>query len=113
MDSGIEDDLTLLLAEERSAVIIGDFAKLTALTPKKESLLEALVATNLPARKMAELAKNIDKNQTLLSAAMRGIEAAQNRMAILEKVRTGSNVYSRNGQVTQMTSENPTLKRKA
>ena len=113
MDKRIATDLSTLLSDERAAITTGNFEKLTALTVRKEELLLALPASELPSRLLSDFAETVEGNQVLLTAAMRGISAAQDRMALLDQVRKESNVYSSNGQVTQMTSEHPTHKRKA
>lgn len=74
-----EPSLELLLEQTGAALLAGDLAELETLGRQTETALEDGIAPDLAA---AERLRSLaDRNGTLLTAALRGIKAAQRRAA--------------------------------
>jgi len=90
--------LSTLLEAERAALLQGDFGALTELLPDKEALIKALnerASTDLSG--LRSLDAKVRRNQQLLDGALDGIREVSNRMAALQKMRSGLATYGSDG----------------
>ncbi len=97
--SGLVDQLDVLLDAERAALLNGDFEQLSDLLPKKEHLIAALSDEDSAAGDdLSPLQDKLARNQMLLQSAMEGIRAVADRMAELRRVRQGLQTYGNTGE---------------
>jgi len=101
-----------LLHEERHNLISGDLGRLAPLARRKEAMLTALDALELPAGALARLAALSAHNQSLLLAAQNGLQSALARLADVQR---GAPVgtYSRSGEKSEYSKPVRTLQRRA
>jgi len=92
------DTLNTLLEVERSALLAGDLAALGDLLPEKEMLITTLNAHDQMDRNaLKALGEKVRRNQLLLDSALEGIREVSNRMAALQKMRSGLATYGSDG----------------
>ena len=113
MPRSILDQLSEILAKERSAMLAAKFDDVTALGPNKFSLLAAIEESDVSAADLAILKVDIAHNQALLESAISGITHAMKRLADINHVRENLNVYSQDGQLANVPTDRPKLERKA
>ena len=104
-----------LLETERRALLGGDLEKVTTLLPTKEDLIGRLedLSPADPALLRA-LSRKIARNQALLTGAMEGIRAVNDRLSALRRVRDGLETYGADGKRRAIsTSESPSVERRA
>jgi len=94
-----------LLDAERDAILAGDFETIAALTAQKELLLTQLGKTNLSPGMLIEVANAITRNQTLISAAMRGVRTATDALVGAQSIAAGTKIYQRDGKVSRMSQQ--------
>jgi flagellar biosynthesis/type III secretory pathway chaperone len=106
--------LAQLLAEERACLLSGDLAALPRLILAKERLLELVQGASAPpAEVLDRLKAAAERNQALLDAALRGVQAARAR---LETVRNGGpalNTYDAAGRSSTVGGRGPSVERRA
>lgn len=92
-------DLETLLAEEQQILLSGDYGRLESLAEKKSALAEKLSdrAPEIQKEAVEKLAAQAAYNETLLSSARRGIQAA---ISQLKEYSSGEHqsTYSKEGQ---------------
>jgi len=109
----IFDALEDFLDKERQAILNGSLMDMGRIAKEKEALLDKgeFLA---PDRKSLELIRRkIDRNQTLLAAAIRGVSAVRDR---IETLRNGSgkfDTYDKSGQRTSLGGHKGNLHRRA
>lgn len=113
MPDHISTFVAALLVQERTAIRTADFEGLAALSDEKTRLFDALPKSNATRRDLAEIKRQIDENQTLLSAAISGVAAAQDRLAAVRHVRDGLTIYDQSGQMAKVNAARPGLEKKA
>lgn len=87
-----------LLETERTMLLAGDLVALGNLLPEKEMLMTSLNAQTTADRStLAALDEHVRRNQVLLESALDGIREVSNRMAALQKMRTGLATYGSDG----------------
>lgn len=104
--------LTQILGQEHLAITQGAFDTLPALNAEKEMLLTALAQAQATPEDITEISRMIARNQTLLSAAMQGVSAAQKSLEALQKIAQGSVVYDRSGTVSRLSTGGKNLSQK-
>lgn len=104
--------LVALLNRECALLKDGDIVGAAALTDAKERLLVALAAKELRAGEADRLRHLAERNQALVQAAGRGIEAARDR---LEAIRRGADIhaYAANGTREMIRKPVMTLQKRA
>jgi hypothetical protein len=105
--------LLVVLAKERTAIRTADFAELDLLAVQKFDLFEALPRSGTSESDLVQIKTKLIENQTLLSAAISGVAAAQDRIAALRNVREGLSVYDQSGQIAKVTTRRPGVEKKA
>lgn len=96
------DSLQELLEEERTALIEGKLDALPDLLERKEALFEELTQLQeddeIDTDDLAPLQEGFARNQRLLESAQAGLQATQERMTTLRRVRTSFESYDNRGQ---------------
>lgn len=113
MHRGALADLGALIDAENAAILAGAFSQIAALSQRKAALVEQALSRPPPAAEIAQLAHKIQHNQRLLQAAIKGVGAAQARLAALRDVRDGLQIYDRSGQFANLPAPRPELEKKA
>lgn len=112
-EEGAVQRLLELLAEERAAMLEGNFAALPAFVSEKTVLVPA-VENAMPDQAMLERLKSAAaSNQALLSAALRGVHAARKR---IEAARNGGAVlstYDASGKAASFGARKSSFERRA
>lgn len=105
--------MTALLARERVAIRTADFDGLAAIADEKAQLFNALPTSGATQDDLAKIKRQIDENQTLLSAAISGVAAAQDRLTAVRHVREGLSIYDQSGQMAKVQPPRPGMEKKA
>jgi|GEM_PF-2661619 len=105
--------LLTLLDRERSALIAGDYVVLDQLGPEKWDLLTQLPSLELQANDLRPIAERIERNQRLLSAAILGARAGQNRIDVLRNLSQAFETYNKSGQRAKIVERPNIIERKA
>ncbi len=107
------DLMIALLARERVAIRTADFEGLAAIADQKSQLFDALPNSRATQHELEQIKARIDDNQTLLSAAISGVAAAQDRLTAVRHVREGLSVYDQSGQMATVQNPRPGMQKKA
>ncbi len=103
-----------LLAHEREALLSGDLAALPQLVLAKEALLERVQAADAPAKEqLAAIRKAADANHALLSAALRGVKAAQMRLDAIRSGGAALSTYDASGKAKTHDGTKSSIERRA
>ena len=94
--------LERLLDEERAVILSGNFDRLQVLAPQKNDALARLPDWQLPEDRLTRLASQVNRNQTLLDASIRGIKAAQIRIESVIGAAGNLSTYDRQGQISDL-----------
>lgn len=96
------DSLQELLDDERTVLIEGKLDALPDLLERKEALFEELTQLQeddeIDTDDLAPLQEAFARNQRLLESAQAGLQATQERMTTLRRVRTSFESYDNRGQ---------------
>lgn len=103
--------LLTLLDGLRAAARSGDFAGMGRLTAQIAADLAALEATPPRPAQLADLRARAAEVATLLQAAERGLSAARQRLAEIERLRTGPVTYGGDGRPQTLSGAPPSLRR--
>ncbi|RWR08269.1 hypothetical protein [Paenirhodobacter populi] len=103
--------LSGILEQERRAILSGDFARLPQLIEAKERLTSAPL--DLSREDAAALQQAAQQNQRLLSASLRGVRSALNRLQQIDEGARGYTGYDRNGQATSIRRSEGNVERRA
>ncbi|WP_245541138.1 flagellar protein FlgN [Yoonia vestfoldensis] len=106
-------DLVALLETETAAIIAGEYAVLDDLAGRKQDLLTHLQHIPTATGDLQTIGRLLARNQSLLAAAIKGISAARVRLAALQAVRDGLQVYDQSGQFAVAPVSRPELVKKA
>jgi flagellar biosynthesis/type III secretory pathway chaperone len=110
--------LLALLADERRALLSGDLAALPDLVAAKERLVPLIEAgtgegaATDPAR-LSRLREAALANQDLLEAALRGVRAAQTRLAAARGNGPALSTYDARGAAAPLGADRPAVERRA
>ena len=105
--------LTDALVQEKKALKRGVFEDLDAISATKVLLFERLAQENPTASEMTAIREKLAENQSLLVAAIAGVQAARDRSSALEHVRDGLNVYDQSGKMALVPTRNSDFEKKA
>ncbi len=106
-------EILTLLTEERATIRSADFDQLDKLAERKKALFAALETSQPSKAELAEIKMRLDTNQTLLSAAMKGVAEAQERLSAVRNVREGLSTYDQSGQISRVQTGRPGVEKKA
>lgn len=108
------DRLLDLMEEERSLLMSGDIEALADLEPRKTAMLEAFSAEDhLDENRLATLQTKLHRNQALLDAARKGLNAAGARLRDIRKAMLQLDTYTRNGDIRNLQQARPKIERRA
>ncbi len=107
------DHLHRILADERRALMSGDYAALAALAAEKERLLIDLDHSRPSRKGLQHLRQKMEQNQRLAEAALKGVQAAKARIGALLQVQAGLTTYDPDGKVALRATGATTVERKA
>ncbi len=97
MDS-LVDSLERILEREHASLLKGNIGEMTALTMRKEQILEKLNKAQLKSRNLhVPLQNKIQRNQALLESALEGIRSVADRIAEMREIRGKINTYDQSG----------------
>lgn len=105
--------LNKLLDQERKAILEGDYGRLEKLLAKKERLLQAAADTPGNRADLMALDAKAKRNAQLLTAAARGVKAAQHRLSALKSGAAALNTYGPGGSLTSLSRTDSAMTRKA
>lgn len=94
--------LTNLLEQERIALTQADFDQLNRLGPEKGDLLSRLSRSAPGSGQLQKIADQIQRNQVLLAATLRGLRSAKLTVAGRDNVLSRSIIYGKNGEISKM-----------
>lgn len=106
-------DLRLTIAQERRALLQGDFSSLETLHEAKERHILALPKARPSQEQLRDLRQAIERNQTLVQAAIRGVQTTRNRLAALQKVQAGLTTYQKDGTLDNRQTSAARIEKKA
>ncbi len=102
-----------LLQSERELLLAGAFDGLAELGERKTRALAELGDWGLDAERLESISRLVSRNQGLLSAAIRGVEAARRQIATASKASGSLATYDNHGQKTELAKAPGGLERKA
>lgn len=105
--------LQSLLEAEKSAILRADYDALGPISEAKENLLGQLSPRAEKASALRDIRSQIETNQALLQAAIKGVAAAKARVAALQHVRDELGIYDRSGRIAKVASRSSALEKKA
>jgi hypothetical protein len=104
------DELRSLLNRERQVILMGTLADLSDIAAAKHAILDVIDAGTL---QIGELQADLQRNQTLLRAAINGLSEAAVRISELRQSRDGFRPYDSQGLRATTTAKPPLMERKA
>tara|TARA_B110000902_G_scaffold210825_1_gene241332 strand:+ start:316 stop:657 length:342 start_codon:yes stop_codon:yes gene_type:complete len=102
-----------ILNHEREAIIQANFLAVDHCVAKKETLLTALNNSPVVTRTLTKIRSALKENQTLITSAIAGVQAARTRVAELKDVRMGLRVYDQTRQIAQVQTRNTGLSKRS
>ena len=113
MQANVLRSIHKTLDQEKQALLGADYAALTSLISQKEQLLSQI--SNMKTRRadMVAIKAKIDHNQSLLTAAIDGVGAAQNRLSALLDVQQTLCVYDPSGKIEIVPNKAGVIEKKA
>jgi len=91
----------------------GSFAALAEIGPQKERLFAQLKARKIGPERLGRISAQLSRNQSLLTAAMAGLQEAMARLAVLRRADDGFDTYDSQGQRAKVNTARPGFERKA
>ena len=113
MARDFQTELFSILAEERQALLNAHYGSLPAIAAAKDQCLQALGQSLPPRAVLLAFKTQIEENQQLIKAELRGVDAARKRIAALEDVRDVLTTYDPSGKVSLMPNTQTTIEKKA
>ncbi|ASP19787.1 FlgN protein [Antarctobacter heliothermus] len=108
-DQNVAERLKALLEAERTALLEGDFDRLSTLMEEKQALAEALAHRPLSVSEVTPLRDGLRRNQELFDQAMAGIRNVATRIGDLNRARRATDTYDAHGK--RQTIDAPASKR--
>lgn len=105
--------LCQLFEDERHALLCADYSALGDLAARKEQYLSDLTADPPDSTTLTDIKSRLTENQRLISAALRGVAAATERLGALEAVRDGLTTYDPSGKMASITTTQRRFEKKA
>lgn len=94
--------LQTLLDQEHAALLSGALDAIAPMTAAKEKLLRQIPTRGASPADLVALSRSIARNQALLTAATKGVKAAESALATLQQATQESVVYDKSGAVSRM-----------
>ncbi|PUB11789.1 hypothetical protein [Yoonia sediminilitoris] len=113
MAENLAEQVIDLLEQERLALRAGQFEVLDGLADQKNRFFESPLMRELTDTDLAQIRKKLLENQMFLSAAVRGVAAARERLAELQNVRENLSFYDQAGQMANVKTPRRAVERKA
>ncbi|WP_394180941.1 flagellar protein FlgN [Yoonia maritima] len=113
MHETITQKLLTTLNAEKAALCSGSFDALDELSHQKYQQFEAFSATQPTGPELQKIQRLLSENQTLISAAIAGVQAARARVDALQNVRSGLSVYDQSGALARVSICRPDVEKKA
>ena len=113
--SKVLEGLKALLDTERNAIRSGDFADLEKIAARKAELLGLLERALRPEylSRLEAIKKSSGKNQHLLTAALKGIDAARSRVMAIKTASTSLTTYDSRGRANSILASPSAVERRA
>lgn len=105
--------LFAILEDERRALLTARYDALPGLAAQKDKYLRGLELTPPAKTTLQALKTKMRENQDLITAALRGVEAARKRITALEDVRDRLTTYDPSGNMSLMPNTQKTFEKKA
>ncbi len=103
-----------LLDEERLCVMDGGMEHFPRFAERKAELMEALLMGHAPSEKeLAQLREKADRNQRLLSAAVRAVRSVSGRLKAMHGNRQPLNTYGSDGRSRALGAGRASFERRA
>lgn len=100
-----------VLRMERNALLNGDLDQIPMIVERKQQVFETLEGADRA--RLAGLMQLAEDNQQLVSAALKGIRAAQLRLSQIRNAASSLESYDKNGQARTIGAETSSLERRA
>jgi len=114
MDRGaVIHPLVAILAEERDALISGDFDGLPGIALRREGILADLAVDGIDRDGAILVDAALARNQALLATAIAGVRSVGRRMEQLVRLRDGYETYDSSGTRARLGADGPAFERKA
>lgn len=113
MHERVDQDIIVLLENERLAIRSADFAELEKLTQAKEALFAWLPSCEPDPENLLKISSLLATNQTLLAAAIKGVSDAKARLLEIADVQKGLRIYEPTGQMAHMQTAQSMMEKKA
>ncbi|WP_417250323.1 hypothetical protein [Celeribacter sp.] len=91
-----------ILEQERAAILAMDFSEMSRIAPRKERALKNLSTAKLTRKDLDAIQKASARNQNLLSAASKGINAVRQRLDSARTAKSSFQTYDRKGRSTSL-----------
>jgi flagellar biosynthesis/type III secretory pathway chaperone len=101
-----------LLAEERLAILAGEFQRLPTLAGRKVALFAKFEATPATVQTLRRIGAQVSRNQKLLGAALRGLREVSDRLGVVRDLRNGFSTYDSQGQKSTVAAARPGFEHK-
>ncbi len=106
-------DMLTLLAQERDAILHGQYDRLASIAADMTDCATRLQAQSADPTALIAIKKHMERNQNLIGAALGGIAAAQERVNAMQSVRDGLKTYDPSGKIDTVTTARSKLEKKA
>ncbi|WP_339108785.1 hypothetical protein [Thioclava sp. GXIMD4216] len=110
-DDAVIEELIDLLRIERDVIRKAEFDAMADIAARKESLL--LQVKDIPAQKLRRAHEMSRQNQRLLSAALKGIRAAQIRLSAIQKAAHSFGSYDKSGRPQRIVGTQGSIEKRA
>lgn len=94
--------LQALLTREHEALLTGALDQISDIAAEKEALLRLLPRVTASPEELAQISKDIARNQALLVAAQRGVKAAEVALGRLDQAQQETVFYDSSGTVSRI-----------
>lgn len=105
--------LQALLADERKALLSGDLTALPAFIGPKETLMSSPDLMSAPQEELENLQSAAKSNQALLEAALKGVQAARERIEIAKSGGASLSTYTAQGKSSAHSAPQSKIERRA
>lgn len=110
----ILDALHAQLNREAALIRKADFTAMTGETERREMLMQRLGQAGTPPGDALEtLRDHAQRNQALMSAALKGVRAARRRIEMLRSVQNSLNTYDNLGKRWDIVTDTASVERRA
>ena len=107
------DALEDFLDKEHQAILNGSLKDMGRIAKEKEALLDKGAFLAPDRKTLEQVRRKVDRNHTLLAAAIRGVRAVSNRLEVLRNGSGEFDTYDKSGQRTSLGGHKGNLYRRA